>query len=95
MAHVEVRPAAVESLDRMIVTHSLPTDTWARIGRSLQILEQFPMVGHQLEGRWRPLRFILGPWRWLLLIYAYDEYEDLVAVVAIQDARSSFGATSG
>jgi hypothetical protein len=95
VARVEVRLAAVENLDRTIITHSLPTDTWERIGRSLDILERFPMVGRQLEGRWRPLRFILGPWRWLLFVYAYDEHEDLVAVVAIQDARSSSAATSG
>lgn len=40
-------------------------------------------------------RFVLGPWRWMLIVYAYDEVEDTVAVVTIQDGRSSTAATSG
>ncbi len=94
MARVELSLGAVENLDRMIVTHSLPVDTRARVRRSLGILEQFPSVGRQLEGRWKDLRVLIGPWRWLLLVYDYDEEEDLVVVVTIQDARSSTAATS-
>lgn len=95
MARVELSLAAVENLDRMIITHSLPIDTRARVKRSLGILEQFPLVGRQLEGRWQPLRLLIGPWRWLLLVYLYDERDDLIVVVTIQDARSSSAATSG
>ena len=95
MARVELSLAAVENLDHMIVTHSLPVDTRARVKRSLGILEQFPLVGRQLEGRWQPLRLLIGPWRWLLLVYLYDEHDDLIVVVTIQDARSSPAATSG
>lgn len=95
MARVELSLAAVEHLDFMIVTHSLPVDTRARVKHSLGILEEFPLVGRQLEGRWQGLRLLLGPWRWLLLVYHYDEREDLVVVVTIQDARSSSAATSG
>jgi hypothetical protein len=95
VTHVELNLAAVENLDRMIVTHSLPSDTRARVKRSLGILEQFPLVGSQLEGRWQPLRLLIGPWRWLLLVYLYDEHDDLIVVVTIQDARSSSAATSG
>jgi len=95
VARVELSLAAVENLDRMIVTHSLPVDTRARVKRSLGILEQFPLVGRQLEGRWQPLRLLIGPWRWLLLVYLYDEHDDLIVVVTTQDARSSSAATSG
>jgi hypothetical protein len=95
VTHVELSLEAVENLDRMIVTHSLPVDTRARVKRSLGILEQFPLVGRQLEGRWQPLRLLIGPWRWLLLVYLYDERDDLIVVVTIQDARSSSAATSG
>lgn len=95
MTHVELSLEPVENLDRMIVTHSLPADTRARVRRSLGILKQFPSVGRQLEGRWQPLRLLIGPWRWLLLVYYYDERENLVVVVTIQDARSSTAATSG
>jgi hypothetical protein len=40
------------------------------------------------------MRFILGPWRWMLIIYSYEEPADVVLIVAIQDARSSTAATS-
>ncbi len=93
MARVELRLNAVKSLDRMIVTHSLPADTRARVQRSLRILNQFPLVGRQLEGRWKDFRFIVGPWRWLLIVYVHDERRDVVFVVSIQDARSSAAVT--
>lgn len=78
----------------MTVTHSLPSNTRTRVQRSLRILEQFPSVGRQLEGRWEPMRFILGPWRWLLLVYLHDEQHDLVSVLSIHDARSSAAVTN-
>ncbi len=79
----------------MIVTHSLPADTKARIKRSLRVLERFPHIGRQLDRRWYPMRFILGPWRWMLIIYDdYDEASDLVIVLTIQDARSSTTASN-
>lgn len=95
MAEVRLSVVAVENLDRMILTHSLPSDTRVRVRRSLRVLEHFPYIGRELDGRWRPFRFILGPWRWLLIVYVYNEQEDLVLVVTIQDARSSFAVTSG
>ncbi len=93
MTRVELSLTAVEDLDRMIVTHSLPLDARARVQRSLRILERFPSVGHQMEGRWHSIRFILGPWRWLLLVYVHDEQRDLAIVLTIQDARSSTAVT--
>jgi plasmid stabilization system protein ParE len=94
VAEVRLSADAVKDLDRMILTHSLPPDTRERVRRSLRVLEQFPRIGRQLDGRWRPLRFILGPWRWMLIIYSYEEPEDVVLVVAFQDARSSSAATA-
>ena len=95
MAVVRLSVVAVEDLDRMILTHSLPADTRARVGRSLSPLERFPRLGRELEGRWEPFRFILGPWRWMLIVYAYDEQQDEVLIATIQDARSSTATTSG
>src|SRR5580658_9639599 len=66
----------------MILTHSLPPDTRDRVRRSLRVLEQFPLIGRQLEGRWRPLRFTLGPWRWMLILYSCEEPDDVILVVA-------------
>jgi plasmid stabilization system protein ParE len=94
LAEVRVSTAAVRDLDRMILTHSLPPDTRARVRRSLRVLEQFPLIGRHLGGRWKPLRFILGPWRWMLIIYSYEEPADVVFVVAFQDGRSSAAATA-
>jgi plasmid stabilization system protein ParE len=95
LAEVRLSLDAVEILDRMILTHSLPADTRDRVRRSLSVLEQFPRIGRQLEGRWGPLRLILGPWRWMLILYSYEEQDDLVLVVTFQDARSSAAATAG
>jgi plasmid stabilization system protein ParE len=94
VAEVRLSAVAVEDLKRLILTHSLLADTIARVARSLRALERFPRLGRELEGRWRPFRFILGPWRWLLIVYAYEESENIVLVVTIQDARSSSAATS-
>ena len=93
MTEVRLSADAVKDLDRMILTHSLAPYTKERVRRSLRVLEQFPRIGRQLEGRWRPLRFILGPWRWMLILYSYEEPDD-VLVVAFQDARSSTAATA-
>lgn len=95
MAKVQLSAVAVEDLDRIILTHSLPSNTRARVKRSLRSLERFPLLGRALEGRWQPFRFLLGPWRWMLIVYVYDEQRDTVLVATIQDARSSTAATAG
>jgi plasmid stabilization system protein ParE len=94
VARVELSLRAVELLDRMIVTHSLPADTRARAQRSLRKLERFPSIGRQLDERWGSQRFIVGPWRWLLIVYVHEESADRVLVVAIQDARASSAVTN-
>jgi hypothetical protein len=94
VARVELSVAAVEQLDRLIVTHSLPANTHLRVRRSLSLLERFPSIGRHLGGQLESFRFILGPWRWLLIVYAYEEPEDRTLVVDFQDARSSTAVTS-
>ncbi len=94
MTRVELAAAAVEDLDALILTHSLPADTRARVARSLQALERFPLLGLPLTGRWEGLRFLLGPWRWLMIVHVYIEPEDRVVAVTIQDGRSSSAATA-
>jgi hypothetical protein len=92
VAQVELAVAAVEDLDSLIRTHSLPADTRARVALSLRSLAQFPNIGPALSGRWQGFRFVLGPWRWLILVYVFIEAEDRVVVVTIQDVRSSTAA---
>ena len=94
MASVELAETAIEDLHWLIRTHSLPEDTRARLRRGLVQLEQLPRLGPELHGRWAGLRFLLGPWRWMLVIYQYDESSDHAVVVTIQDARSSSAATT-
>jgi hypothetical protein len=40
-------------------------------------------------------RFVLGPWRWMLVVYVHFESADRVVMVTIHDARSSHTARAG
>lgn len=95
MPSVELSRRAVDNLQRLITTHSLPPDTRERVRTVLQPLAIFPNLGRELEGRWVEHRVILGPWRWMLLVYRVDAIGDRVVVVTVQDARSSSAATTG
>jgi plasmid stabilization system protein ParE len=94
MASVELAATAVEDLEGLI-THTLPDDTKPRVARSLRALERFHRLGPELRGRWERFRFVLGPWRWMLLVYVYLEAEERVVVVTIHDGRSSTAASGG
>jgi plasmid stabilization system protein ParE len=94
VARVELSPAALDDLDRLIYTHSLPADTKERVRHRLRPLERFPLLGAALSGRWSNFRFVLGPWRWMVIVYTYFEDEDRVVVVTIQDGRASQSPTS-
>ena len=95
MATVRVTPTAVDALDRLIRARSLPYDTRERVAASLSALVSFPRIGSSLGGRWEGFRFLVGPWRWMIVVYVYDESTDEVFVVTIQDSRSAEAATSG
>lgn len=94
MTTVVITPTARHDLEAIVRSHSLPPDTIARFKRSVASLEKFPRIGASLEGRWASYRFVLGPWRWMLVVYTYDETVDRVAIATIQDARSSRAATT-
>jgi hypothetical protein len=94
VTRVELAVTAVEDLAGPIRAHSLPADTRARVVRSLRAVERFPLMGPALSGRWEGFRFLLGPWRWLVLVYIFIESEDRVVVVTMQDARSSTAAAA-
>lgn len=95
MTRVEIARGAVEDLDRLIRVLTLPADTRTRVTQSLTPLERFPRLGPELSGRWQGLRFILGPWRWMLIVYEHVEADDRVVILTIQDARSSTSVTNG
>lgn len=92
---MQLTRSAVEDLDRLAVALSLPADTRERVRRSLSPLAGLPLLGPELEGRWTGMRFLLGPWRWMLLVYEFDEDADRVVVLTVQDARASSAATGG
>ena len=95
MATVVVSPRAIRNLERLIETHALPGSTRIRalaIDRATRADSRGS--GAPLSGRWAAFRFILGPWRWMIVVYEYDEAADRVAIVTIQDGRSARAATS-
>jgi len=89
VATVVLAEPAVANLDDLIVTHSLPPSTRARVRASLEPLATFPLIGSRLEGRWQGFRFILGPWPWMIMVHEYDETKDEVGVATIADSRSA------
>jgi plasmid stabilization system protein ParE len=95
VAQVIITPRAQRDVDEAISALDLPDDVWARIGRSLRVLETFPLAGPELAGRWAPARFVIGPWSWMILLYRYEEPSDRVYVLAMHDGRSAASATAG
>ncbi|MGI9111479.1 MAG: type II toxin-antitoxin system RelE/ParE family toxin [Gaiellaceae bacterium] len=94
MVPVELSTAAAEDLARLRITHRLPPDAGERVKRSLGSLGRFPRLGTLLRtSGWEGFRFVLGPWRWMVIVYEHLEEEDRVVVVTIQDGRSSEAAT--
>ena len=88
MARVIVAEPAQQDLAELIRTHSLPSSTRLRVRQSIEPLATFPRLGPALAGRWEGFRSILGPWSWMVIVYAHDDDQDLVIVVTIQDTRS-------
>lgn len=76
----------------MIDAYELPTGTRKRVARSVAHLAEFPDSGSPLEGKHEDLRFVLGPWSWMLIIYA--QLDDLVAITTIEDSRTVTAATA-
>lgn len=94
MPQVVLAPAAVADLERLIRVLELPAEARTRVSARLGQLARFPESGEVLGGRWEGFRFVLGPWRWMLIVYAFDEEADQVSVLTIQDSRSARSATS-
>lgn len=80
---------ALADLDRLVVAHHLPADTRERIESSARPLERFPRFGPEI--RTFPdggeLRFLIGPWPWLLILYL--ESDEMIGVVSIEDGRTA------
>jgi plasmid stabilization system protein ParE len=94
VARVVVTRAAVSDLRELIRSRHLPDNTDERVRRSLLPLGEFPELGAKLGGSLSPRRFVLGPWRWMIVVYRYYPERDLVAVLAIVDGRTSTSPTA-
>jgi plasmid stabilization system protein ParE len=95
VAKLLVSPTAADALAQLILTHSLPADTKDRFKRSVAPLAEFPRLGRELEGAgFDGMRFLLGPWRWLVIVYSYDLDADEVWILTVEDARSSAAVTN-
>ena len=90
MARLEWSEAALGNLETLRTTHSLPADTRDRVEASAAPLARFPRLGPELralpDGE---LRFLIGPWPWLLVIYVYLAADDRVVIVSIEDGRAA------
>jgi len=94
VARVVVTETAARQLAELVDSHSLPADTSGRVARSLVPLQRFPRLGPVLDPMTPELRFLVGPWRWLVIVYAYREADDLVAVITFEDGRSARALTA-
>ena len=94
MTRVVVTEAAVGELRTLISSHRLPEDTIERVQRSLRALEDFPELGAPLGDVFAGRRFLLGPWRWMIVIYRFEPDRDLVAILAFVDGRTSTSPTA-
>jgi plasmid stabilization system protein ParE len=93
VARVIVTASARTDLRELIRSHSLPGDAGARVAASLRPLTEFPRLGAELGGRFAGRRFILGPWRWMVIVYRFYEDRDLVSILAFVDGRSATSPT--
>lgn len=94
MAKLVIAPAAANDLDLLIRELKLPPDARPRVRTRLRQLADFPESGEELTGRWQGFRYILGPWRWMLIVFTYDNDANQVNIVTIQDSRAAQSATS-
>lgn len=70
MARVAFSPEALEQLRRMIEDRAPVPDAYLRVKNSVALLRDFPRAGVPLEDELTGLQSILGPWRWMRIIYA-------------------------
>jgi plasmid stabilization system protein ParE len=82
-------------LEQLRLTHSLSADSRTRIEQSAGPLAQFPRLGPELQSRPEgELRFLIGPWPWLVIVYLYRPNEDRLVIVSIEDGRAAAATIS-
>ena len=91
MPRLEWSEQALSRLDQLVLSHHLPPDTRTRIEDSARPLARFPRFGPEIDELpdGGELRFLVGPWPWLVIVYLYIESEDRVGIVSIEDGRAA------
>jgi hypothetical protein len=91
MTRLEWSEQAAARVDQLILSHSLPRDTRLRIELSTRVLKRFPRFGPELSrlADGAELRFLIGPWPWLVIVYLYIASENRAVVVSIEDGRAA------
>jgi plasmid stabilization system protein ParE len=89
MPRVVVSLDAQRDLRQLAATRNLPTDTLDRVRALIQPLREFPDLGPSLRRPFDGRRFLLGPWRWMVIVYRHYPEMDLLAIVSVVDARTS------
>jgi plasmid stabilization system protein ParE len=92
MSRVRVTRRAIQDLDELQRRLTLPGDLFARVRTAIEPLERFPELGVALTGRLSSYRLLLGPWRWMLVVYRVET--DGVTIMTIQDARRAVSPRS-
>ena len=95
MARLQWSERALATLDQLVLTHSLPTDTRLRIETSARPLARFLRIGPQLRDLpgGAELRFLIGPWPWLVIVYVVFAGENRVVIASVEDGRRSAAST--
>jgi plasmid stabilization system protein ParE len=97
MARLEWSERARTQVEQLVLSHSLLSDTGARIEASAQPLARFPRFGPEIKGvaEGGELRFLIGPWPWLVIVYLYLASEERVVIVSVEDGRGASATISG
>lgn len=90
VTRLEWSEQALSALERLVLTHSLPPDTRDRIEASAQPLRRFPLIGPEIRAvADGSLRFLIGPWPWLVIVYLYIETDERAVIVSVEDGRAA------
>jgi hypothetical protein len=97
LVRLEWSNQALVALDQLVLSHSLPSDTRDRVEASARPLERFPRFGPEIQtlSDGGELRFLIGPWPWLVIVYLYLESQQRVVVVSAEDGRAATSTIAG
>lgn len=93
MAQIVVTEQAARDPDLLIEFLTLPESTGDRVRNRLVLLSRAPAAGKSLGPPFGAARWIVGPWKWMVIVYVFDASDDRVDVVAFQDGRSHAAAS--